>query len=242
MRALLAITSFFALEIFEDVKVPCFFTQYSYYTRIHIALVGPPVVLVLIVVGGILLAKLQRRRHRIMKRKGTMRKSTLKRTKTLEKKRGSHGSMLKAGLWHAAPTGLFFVDLVHPAITRTLFNFFTCRDLGDGGRWLENDYSVSCDDGTYARYTLYVFPVASAWAFGVPALFWFLIHKFKRHGLEGDKVVSNALSWMYRPQVKSLRGTLCFVTWNWVLILLFFNSTTGSATAKPGGSAWNSYA
>ena len=34
-------------------------------------------------------------------------------------------SCVNDGLWRAAPIALFFLDLVHPLVCRTLFDFFT---------------------------------------------------------------------------------------------------------------------
>ena len=61
----------------------------------------------------------------------------------------AHTSVVKDGLWIAAPYVLGFIDLFHPTITRTLCSFFSCRDLGAAGSWLELDYSVQCARGPH---------------------------------------------------------------------------------------------
>ena len=91
-------------------------------------------------------------------------------------------------------------DLIWPSVTRILFQFFSCRELGDAGRYLEVDYAIRCDDN--AEYESYLAPTGIAaflFAFGVPALFWWLVTRYKDHGKAGDKVVHAALSWAYEP-------------------------------------------
>ena len=36
-------------------------------------------------------------------------------------------------------------------------------------------------------------------ALGIPALFVFLVYRFKKLGKSGDKVVARALGWLYSP-------------------------------------------
>jgi len=111
---------------------------------------------------------------------------------------------LKDGAWAAAPSFLFAIDLFYPVITKTLCSFFTCRNLGAAGWWLEQDYSVQCGDasednskfiGQYAAYRPWVFVAAVVVAFGVPGLFLYLVYKFKPLAMNGDTVVRKALGW-----------------------------------------------
>ena len=41
---------------------------------------------------------------------------------------------------------LFLLDLMHPAVCRVLCGYFSCRDLGAAGSWLEADYALKCAD------------------------------------------------------------------------------------------------
>ena len=106
--------------------------------------------------------------------------------------------MVVDGLWIAAPAALFFLDLLWPATTRTLFQFFHCRRLGEL-EVLEADYSIDCNGQTYKDYYQWVGFAAVAYAGLVPALFMYLMHRFQDRGLAGDKVVSAALGWAYEP-------------------------------------------
>ena len=91
---------------------------------------------------------------------------------------------------------LFVVDLLFPIITRTLFQYFTCRNLRAAGTWLEADMSVNCESEKYKRYSPFVGVFAVLWACGVPVLFLCLVNRFEHHGKAGDKVVEAAIGWM----------------------------------------------
>ncbi len=43
------------------------------------------------------------------------------------------------GLWAAAPYALLLLDILYPQITKTLCSFFSCRNLGSAGWYLEVD-------------------------------------------------------------------------------------------------------
>ena len=104
--------------------------------------------------------------------------------------------MLKTALWKASFSILYAVDLLFPLITRTLFQYFTCRDLKGAGRWLEADHSVDCDDPKYSQFRPFVGIFAFFWTVGVPSCFLYLVYRYKHHGHRGDRVVSGALAWM----------------------------------------------
>ena len=129
------------------------------------------------------------------------------------KVRGSHGSVIRTGLWHAAPVVLFVMDLIYPLVTRTLWQFYTCQDLGKAGSWLEVSYDIQCTPGldgegnptlkdptleTYQSYSQWVWAPAVLFGFGVPILFHYLVRRYKVHGKSGDKVVASALEWLVR--------------------------------------------
>ena len=84
------------------------------------------------------------------------------------------------------------------------FQFFTCRNLGAAGRYLEADYSVDCDSDRYRAAFAWVGVAAALWAVAVPALFVFLLARFEDRGrVAGDEVVQASLGW----PVQVLRNT-----------------------------------
>ena len=225
MDTLLEMASVFSMDLFSETKMPCAF-DIDYFRKIQIAIAAPLVVSGALAFGGIARAATRRKRKR---------RKTLAQMR-MEQRRGSHNSAVRTGLWESAAAILLVVDLIWPSVTRILFQFFSCRDLGDAGKYLEVDYSIrpsivsphthkalntlhvnsygmgshcrsvlckpmtGCDDNE--DYDAYVVPtgvMAFAFAFGVPLLFWWLVHHFKDHGKAGDKVVHAALAWAYEP-------------------------------------------
>ena len=102
----------FALDLVSETKMPCYFVTFDYYTRIRLVSVGPVAftafIFIVCVVYACLTdgkpAKPQQRRRRQRNQLGTHLPMT----------------RLSAGLWKAAPIALFFLDLVHPMVCRTL--------------------------------------------------------------------------------------------------------------------------
>ena len=114
MDALLAIASTVALDVFAEAKMPCAFTGFSYFDRVKLAIIGPPIVVGVLMLGGLLWSWNHHRKRRA--NKISMRRSTLRR----EKQRGSQNSIVKTALWKVAAPILLFADLIFPTITRTL--------------------------------------------------------------------------------------------------------------------------
>ncbi len=83
-------------------------------------------------------------------------------------------------------------------ITRTLLQLFTCHDLGDAGRWLAADYSVSCSSEKYTSYLGVTGLMAILFSFGIPFLFYFLVRRYQALGKRGDKVVRSEYAKSFR--------------------------------------------
>ena len=128
MDGLLAVASLLIFDVFEEAKLPCFIAGYTYFDKIKIAVFAPLAFVGVIGLACILWAARPKKRQRM--KLGALKRKT---------KRGSD-HYVKDGLWAAAPICLFLLDLLWPSITRTLFQFFSCRPLGASGRWLEVDY------------------------------------------------------------------------------------------------------
>ena len=107
--------------------MPCWISDFSYFDRVDLAIWAPIAIMGAIVGVDVLYASCcdvppPRRLHR---RGGAMQETP---------------GCLVRGMWAAAPIALFCLDLMYPAITRTLLQFGTCRDLGEeAGKWLEAD-------------------------------------------------------------------------------------------------------
>ena len=209
MQNLISIGGVFALDIFSEAAMPCVFTGFDYFSRVSVAVIGPGLIALVLVAGGIAWETVA---HRRAARKGSLvakRRSVLVR----ERKRGSDATFtvcglavpLGAGLWKALPAVLFVLDLINPVLCRTLFGYFSCRKFDEAGSWLNADLGIQCSDangnlvGRYSTFYYGTAVVAAAFAFGFPALCSLLVYKFKKHALDGDEVVQAALSWMYKP-------------------------------------------
>ena len=114
MNGLLSVYSLLAADVVTESRVPCAIPQFDYYTKVWIMIVAPFAVTLILVVGGILSAAWHRDRRK--RKRITVTSSTLRK----EKRRGAHKSTLKMGLWKASTYVLFMLDLLYPAITRTL--------------------------------------------------------------------------------------------------------------------------
>ena len=139
MVHLQSIASVLAFDIVAETKIECWATGFSYFKRIQLASVAPLAIVAAIVGCSVLWASCtvpdaaSRRRLRIADRDAS--------SASVAHDIRKAGCCVR-GLWTAAPVALFALDLLYPAITRVLFNFFTCRNLGDAGRWLEVDYAA----------------------------------------------------------------------------------------------------
>ena len=128
MDSVLAAFDFLAMDVVSETKLPCEIKGFNYYTRVKFAVFSPMVLMALAAVGGIAW-RWHLRRQRRKTRKGGRRSHD-----------ASTGKLIKDGLWTAAPFALFILDLIWPAVTRALLQYFSCRDLGSVGFWLEADY------------------------------------------------------------------------------------------------------
>ena len=55
---------------------------------------------------------------------------------------------------------------------------------------------VECGKGEYNAYVIWAVLAGFIYAVGCPALFMFLVYKYKERGKRGDKMIQNALGWM----------------------------------------------
>ena len=137
MVHLQSIACLLAFDIVAETKIECWTTDFSYYKRIQLAIVAPVAIVAAIVGCSVLWAscsvrdKPSRRRRWISDRGASSKASVAHDLR--------EAGCCVRGLWTAAPVALFCLDLLYPAITRTLLQFFTCRDLGEAGKWLEAD-------------------------------------------------------------------------------------------------------
>ena len=110
MNELLEIANIFALDLFSESKMPCAFVGFTYFHKVVVAIVVPLVLPVVFFAGGIVWAS---------KRKRKRRASNVPLPKLIifrERRRGTHNSIIKAGLWKVAAPLLFVLDLLYPPV------------------------------------------------------------------------------------------------------------------------------
>ena len=137
MDFFLKMASVFALDLFEPARLPCIVTGYSYSFRVWVAILAPPAFSAAAGLAGVAYAACSRKQRRA--------RATVAGT-ALRPARGADGSVVRDGLWRAAPVAFFVLDLMYPTVTRVLCQYFTCRNLGAGDQaehWLEADYAIS---------------------------------------------------------------------------------------------------
>ena len=200
MELLITIASTFALDVFSETKIPCLVTAFSFYDKLHAAMLAPVLIIVVSLLGGVLWVSCKPKKR---KRKGF---AAHHRDRRLHGQ-GEKGVFLK-GVWTAAPVALFIIDLLFPTITKTLCSFLTCRNLGRAGWYLESSYDTKCaeqgdghenQDKKYALYLPLVVCVALLYSLGIPLFFYFLVRRYKYLGKAGNADVQSALGWMYEP-------------------------------------------
>ena len=131
MDGLRSLAALVAVDVFTAAKVPCWVVGFNYFNKLVLVAIVPCAVTLLLVVAFVSRAvlchggkKAGRSRHDVA-------------SLAFARRRGSDRSLVKAGLWAAAPFALQFVDLVWPTVCRTLLQLYTCRDLKSAGHWLE---------------------------------------------------------------------------------------------------------
>ena len=117
--------SFFALDVLKSARIPCVFTSFDYFDRVRLVIAAPFAVAFVVTVSSVILQSV----------------SALYHDADLE----GLAKAIKKGYWAAVPVVLFLMDLLHPAVTRVLCQYFSCRNMGVAGFWLSSDYNVSSD-------------------------------------------------------------------------------------------------
>ena len=148
MDAILLLVASLALDLFSEAKMPCWTVGFDYFTRITIAIVAPAAFALVCYIGGVIYQVC--RPHSVRKSRAQLRASVKRRA---EKHHIYSNNPLKAGLWTALPYVLFTVDIFHPTITKTLCSYFTCRDLGAAGSWLEQEHVFVVATYSHASYS-----------------------------------------------------------------------------------------
>ena len=152
MNSLRAMASVFAVDVFSETKLPCMVANWDYFSRLQVTMLAPVgIILVMFLVGIPWAASNRRQRRSAIVNHAT--KSKLRRQR-MERKRGTDRSIFVAAWWQMAAAILFLVDLIYPTVTRTLLQYFTCRDVGSAGFWLEAARHSSAEH--YRYHTLHL--------------------------------------------------------------------------------------
>jgi hypothetical protein len=94
-------------------------------------------------------------------------------------------------------TMVVILFILHPNITKAMFAYFACMDLGTGELWLISDLSIKCWDAEHIRQILLVvLPSIVVWVVGLPtlALFYLII---KHNSLEAWHI-KQVFSFLYK--------------------------------------------
>jgi hypothetical protein len=131
MRPLVQAAQVLALDVGRESRVPCALAAFTYYDELVVVALAPLVVSLAAL--GLCFAWVRARRQRRTRRKfGEV---------AAQRARGEKSIWHKA-LWKAAPAVLFFIDVSVPTITRKLWGFLQCQDLGAAGSFLKADFAV----------------------------------------------------------------------------------------------------
>ena len=115
----------------SETNAPCFIEGFNYYDRLKTAIFAPIGLTALLFLVGFAWAQ----RRRVAPRRNARNASVPAPRQTFVQVQMSR---FYEGVWWALEPVLFILDLLYPAITRTLWQFHSCRDLGDeAGSWLE---------------------------------------------------------------------------------------------------------
>ena len=139
-----SVMSILAFDMVDDTKIECMKVDFEvdYYVKVKAAAFGPLYLVGAVLAGGLVhtaythFSSKQQRLRRTLSALNSPHHSISK---------AHSASVLTRLMWAMMHPLLFSLDLVYPAITRTLLSFFLCRDLGSAGLWLEADYGISCD-------------------------------------------------------------------------------------------------
>ena len=94
-------------------------------------------------------------------------------------------------------TVVVILFILHPTVTKMMFSFFACMDLGTGDFWLIADLSIKCWDSSHVRQILLVvLPSIVVWVVGLPSIAMFYLI-FKRHKLD-EWSVKQVFSFLYK--------------------------------------------
>jgi Leucine-rich repeat (LRR) protein len=89
----------------------------------------------------------------------------------------AHDSVRKANAFHSATNlAFFFVMLLYPRVSTSIFSALRCRQLGATFSALETDYSISCSfNDRYLRYRTSAIVMVLTWTIGIPLCLLFML-------------------------------------------------------------------
>ena len=127
LRNIKALFSVFALDLIGSAKIPCFYTEFTYFDRLNLVLVAPLVMVVVILIFSWVWT--------VWTGKGQKWSTAVKKVFHRSDRAQFENNMF-SGMLHGLNYSMQFLDLIYPAVTITLCRFWTCRDLGAAGEWL----------------------------------------------------------------------------------------------------------
>lgn len=74
----------------------------------------------------------------------------------------------------------FFLFLIYPGVSSTIFAIFDCVHFDDGTRLLARDFSIDCDQPSHAWWRLYGLAMLLVYPVGIPLVYLEVIHRRNR--------------------------------------------------------------
>ena len=96
-------------------------------------------------------------------------------TSRLRKKPGDDESRALIKTKHMS-VAMLLAFLVYGSVSSTVIGMFACEGLGDGGWYLQRDYSIRCDSGKHRALTFYAGLMIFVYPVGIPSYFAWLLY------------------------------------------------------------------
>ena len=146
MSGMMSGASMLALDFYKQTKFPCLASGFDYFTRLHVVMVVPLATCAGIIFFSFVWACIHK--IQLLRSQAAVRADV--RAAIRSAPVGGHdggkdaASVFWSGILTGAPLLLLMLDLLYPTTTRTILQYFTCRDLvdrdkGGAGLWLEAD-------------------------------------------------------------------------------------------------------
>ena len=189
LQVLLNAAAVLAIDVTEEMRLPCFVAKWSFFTKMQLVAVLP---LALTVAAWPpywymtwtahkkkLHAKLMQR-HRNTAADADAAAAAARAATALAASKRAAGSGLGIGAMTLLSVLLNILDLVWPTCTRVLLSFWRCRDIDtsqDGELvYLEVDFNIECGDDDYEAWRPFAVGFGVAYSLGFPLILAYVLY------------------------------------------------------------------